>query len=170
MSLSERRGVRDRKPDNPVVGMLCDRYAEWYMDFRETGEATRSELAAVFFEKAADAAREFVEMEECSRPAPWNDYTRDPRSKHLMDKHYDERRAWAKAIDLLWTFSEDDAVDADALQEALLRMSFRRHASGHRRDRNEEHIFVKAAGIVREKAGIERMTDARSKDVRGDYR
>ena len=49
-------------------------------------------------------------------------------------------------------------------------MSFRRHRQGSRRDRNEEHIFVKAAGIVREKAGLDRMDDAREEAIHEDYR
>lgn len=170
MSVSKQRGFRERSPDKPVLGMLADRYSEWYLEFCPTGETTRSELAEVFFEKASVAAERYVEMEECSRPDVWNDYTRDPESKMWMNKHYDERTAWAKSIDLLWQFSEGEDVDADALREALVRMSLRRHRQGSRRDRNEEHIFVKAAGIVRERAGLDRMADAREEAIHEDYR
>lgn len=169
MSVSKQRGFRERSPDKPVLGMLADRYSEWYLEFCPTGDTTRSELAETFFEKASEAARDYVEMEECSRPDWWNDYTRDPESRHWMHKHFDERQAWAYAIDLLWQFSEGEEVDADALREALIRMSLRRHRQG-RRGRNEEHIFVKAAGIVRENAGIDRMTDARREAIHEDYR
>lgn len=87
-----------------------------------------------------------------------------------MNKHYDERTAWAHSIELLWKFSDGESVDADALREALVRMSLRRHRQGSRRDRNEEHIFVRAAGIVREKASLDRMTDTRHEAIHEDYR
>jgi hypothetical protein len=170
MSVQKQRGFRERNPGKPVLSILADRYAKWYLEFCPTGDTTRSELAEVFFENAREAAEDYVDMEECSRPAVWNDYTRDPESRHWMHKHFDERQAWAKSIDLLWTFSDGEDVDADALREALVRMSLRRHRDGNRRDRNEEHIFVKAAGIVREKAGLDRMTDARREAIHEDYR
>lgn len=170
MSVQKQRGFRERSPDKPVLGMLADRYSEWYLEFCPIGDTTRSELAETFFEKAREAARDYVDMEECSRPAPWNDFTRDPESRHWMHKHFDERQAWAKSIDLLWQFSDGEDVDADALREALVRMSVRRHRQGSRRDRNEEHIFVKAAGIVREEADIDRMDESRRKAIHKDYR
>lgn len=170
MSVQKQRGFRERNPDSPMLSILADRYSEWYLEFCPTGDTTRSELAEVFFEKASEAARDYVDMEECSRPDWWNDYTRDPESRMWMHKHFDERQAWAKSIDLLWTFSEGEDVDADALREALVRMSLRRHRQGSRRDRNEEHIFVKAADVVREKAGLDRMTDARREAIHEDYR
>jgi hypothetical protein len=169
MSTSKQQGFRERNPDKPVLGILGDRYSEWYLEFCPTGEATRSEFAEVFFENASEAAERYVEMEECSRPDWWNEYTRDPESKMWMNKHYDERTTWAKSIDLLWQFSDGEDVDADALREALIRMSFRRHRQGSRRDRNEEHIFVKAAKIVREKADLERMTEQRETSIHEDY-
>jgi len=169
IDVGEQRRYRERSPEKPVLGMLADCYAEWYLDFCPTGDTTRTELAEVFFEKAREAAERYVEMEECSRPAAWNDWTRDPESRHWMEKHLDERRAWAQAIDYLWQYSRGETVDADALREALIRQSFRCHSRGGRRDRNEEHIFVKAAGIVREKAGLDRMPDARSDAARRDY-
>jgi hypothetical protein len=150
--------------------MLGKSYAEWYLEFHPTGETSRSELAEVFFEKASEAAREYVEMERVSRPDWWNHFTRDPESRHWMHKHMDERKAWAEAIDLLWQFSDGEDVDADALRESLVRMSLRRHGEGTRRARNEEHIFVKAADIVRERAGLERMSDQRRHAIHGDYR
>jgi len=159
---SEQR-YRDRQPEVPVVSLVADNYALHR-------EATRTALAKKFAEHAAEAARRYVEMEECSRPAAWNDFTRDSESRYWMNKHMDERKAWAKALDLLRTFSDGQDVDADALREALVRMSLRRHKAGSRRDRNEEHIFVKAAEIVRETAGIDRMNEPRRKEVRGDYR
>lgn len=170
MSTTKQEGFRDRNPDQPVVSMLTDRYSKWYLEFCPTGDTTRSELAEVFFENAREAAEDYVDMEECSRPAAWNDFTRDPESRMWMHKHFDERQAWAKSIDLLWTFSEGEDVDADAFREALVRMSLRRHRQGSRRDRNEEHIFVKAADVVREKAGLDRMTDARRQAIHEDYR
>lgn len=170
MSVSEQRGFRDRNADRPVLGMLADRYSKWYLEFCPTGDTTRSELAEVFFEKASEAAERYVEMEECSRPGVWNNFARDPESRMWMNEHYDERTAWAKSIDLLWQFSNDQDVDADALREALIRMSIRRHRQGSRRARNEEHIFVKAAGVVREKADLVRMSDARQEAIREDYR
>lgn len=167
---TEQQRFRKRSPDKPVLGMLAERYSEWYLEFCPTGETTRSELAEVFFSEASEAAERYVEMEECSRPDVWNDFTRDAESKMWMHKHFDERTAWAKSIDLLWEFSDSDAVDADALREALLRMSFRRHSRGNRRDRNAEHIFVKAASVVREEANLDRITEARQSAIRGDYR
>lgn len=170
MSVQKQLGFRDRNPGEPVLSILADRYAKWHLEFCPTGDTTRSELAEVFFENAREAAENYVDMEECSRPAAWNEFTRDSESRMWMNKNYDERTAWAKSIDLLWKFSERQEVDADALREALVRMSLRRHRSGSRRDRNEEHIFVKAAGIVREKAGLDRMTDARREAIHEDYR
>jgi len=167
---TEQRRYRERNPNDPVLNLLADRYAKWYLEFCPTGDATRSEIAEQFFEHAREAATRYVEMERASRPDVWNDYTRDPGSRMRMNKHYDERTAWANSIDLLWQFSEGDAVDADALREALVRMSIRRHRAGHRRDRNEEHIFVKAAEIVRETAGLDRMPDARNDALYEDYR
>jgi hypothetical protein len=168
--IEKQRRLRKRSPEKPRLNLLADRYAEWYLDFCPTGDTTRSELAAEFFEHAAEAARRYVEIEECSRPAPWNGYTRDPESQMWMHKHIDRRKAWAKAIDLLWQYSDGDEVDADALREALVRMSLRRHKDGSRRDRNEEHVFSKAAGIVRDRAGLSRMHDDRDKAVEQDYR
>lgn len=170
MSVSEQRGFRERSPDKPVLGMLADRYSKWYLEFCPTGDTTRSELAEIFSERAREAAKSYVKMEECSRPDWWNDYTRDAESRMWMNKHFDERTAWAKSIELLWNFTEGEDVDADALREALVRMSFRRHRQGRRRDRNEEHVFAKAAEVVREKAGLERMSDARHEAIRRDYR
>jgi hypothetical protein len=158
-----------RRDEKPVLSLLADRYA-MRMEFQPTGDASRDELAEAFVSNARSAAERYVEMEECSRPAAWNDFTRDPESRHWMNKHFDERQAWAKSIDLLWRFSEGEDVDADALREALVRMSLRRHRDGSRRDRNEEHIFVKAAGIVREKAGLDRMAEPRREEIGRDYR
>lgn len=169
-SRSEQQRLRNRNEDKPLLSITADRYAEWYLEFHPTGGARRSDLAGVFFENASEAAREYVDMEECSRPDWWNDFTRDPESRRWMNKHHDERRAWAKSIDLLWQFSDGDDVDADALREALVRVSLRRHRNGTRRDRNEEHIFVKAARIVREQAGLERMAESRRKAIHADYR
>lgn len=168
--IEKQRRIRQRSPDKPRLNLLADGYAEWYLDFCPTGDTTRSELAAEFFEHAAKAARRFVEIEEASRPAPWNGYTRDAASRRWMHKHRDHRQAWAKSIDLLWQYSDDDAVDADALREALVRFSLRRHNAGSRRDHNEEHVFSKAAHIVRDCGGLSRMHDERYKTVRGDYR
>jgi len=170
MSVQKQRGFRERNPGKPVLSILADRYSKWYLEFCPTGDTTRSELAEAFFENAREAAEDYVDMEECSRPAAWNDFTRDPESQMWMHKHFDERQAWAKSIDLLWTFSDNEDVDADALREALVRMSLRRHRQGSRRDRNEEHVFVKAAVVVREKAGLDRMTDARREAIHEDYR
>jgi len=167
---TKQRRFRERSPEKPVLSILPDRYGKYYLEFCPTGDATRSEIAEVFFEKARKAAKSYVEMEEASRPAAWNDFHRDAESRMWMHKHEDERVAWGRSIDLLWTFSEGEKVDADALRESLIRMSYRRHEAGTRRDRNEEHIFVKAAGIVREKAGLDRMPEPRSQAVRGDYR
>lgn len=161
--------IRERNPDRPVLGLLRDRYSERYLEFCPTGDATRSELAEVFFENAREAARNYVEMEEVSRPDWWNDWTRDPESRHWMYKHLDERKAWARAIDYLWRFSDGEDVDNDALREALIREALSQHRQG-RRGRNEESALVKAAGIVREKAGLERMSDERSEEIYGDYR
>jgi len=166
----QQRRFRNRSPEKPVLSILPDRYGKYYLDFCPTGDATRSEIAEEFFEKARKAARDYVDMEEASRPADWNDFHRDAESRMWMHKHEDERVAWGRSIDLLWTFSEGEDVDADALREALIRMSYRRHEAGTRRDRNEEHIFVKAANIVREKAGLDRMPEGRRQAVRGDYR
>jgi len=157
-----------RRQGTPIVGPLCDRYRRHH-SHEATGDATRSELAEVFFEHAREAAEDYVEMERCSRPDWWNDWTRDHESLMWMREHLDERKAWAKAIDLLWRFSDGETVDADALREALIRMSFRRHRAGTRRDRNEEHIFVKAAGIVRDRAELDRMSDARHDEIFEDY-
>lgn len=170
MSASKQRRFRSRREDKPVLSLRADRYAEWYIEFCPTGDATLSEIAEVFFENARDAAESYVEMEACSRPDWWNDWTRDPESRMWMHKHLDERRAWAKSIDLLWQFSDGGAVDADAFREALVRMAIREHRHGSRRGRNREHAYLKAASIVREKAGVERMSDARSEAIHGDYR
>lgn len=165
---AKQQRYRERKPDRPVLGLLAERYSRHYLEFTPTGDTTRSELAEEFFENARKAAERYVEAERWSRPDVWNDWTRDPESRHWMETHLDHRRAWAKAIDVLWHFSDGQDVDADALQEALVRYSLRRHREG-RRGRNQEHIFVKAAGIVREKAGIERMSEARFEAVQADY-
>lgn len=170
MSAEKQHRIRQRNPDKPVVSRSLRRYSEWYLEFHPTGDTTRSELATVFFEKARQAAEDYVDMEQCSRPAPWNDFTRDPESRHWMHKHLDERRAWAKAIDLLWGFSDGEDVDADALREALVRMSLRRHSAGTHRDRNEEHVFVQAAKIVREKAQLDQMPEARREAIHEVYR
>ena len=170
IDIEKQRQLRKRSPEKPRLNLLADSYAEWYLDFCPTGDATRSEFAGVFFEHAAEAATAYVEIEESSRPAPWNGYTREAGSRRWMYKHYDHREAWAKTIDLLWQYSDGDAVDADALREALVRMSLRRHNAGSRRDHNEEHIFSKAAHIVRDRAGLSRMHDERYKSVRDDYR
>ena len=50
MSPSKQRGFRERSPDKPLLGMLADRYSEWYLEFCPTGETTRSEVAETFFE------------------------------------------------------------------------------------------------------------------------
>jgi|AntDeeMetagen681_2_1112603.scaffolds.fasta_scaffold02115_4 hypothetical protein len=165
---ASRTARRTRDPEKPVVGLLANRYAEWYMGFQPIGNAARTELAEVFVEKARDAARRYVEMERVSRPACWNDWTRDPESRHWMHKHFDERQAWARSIELLWEFSDGEEVDADALREALVRHSLRFHRQG-RRGRNEEHVLVKAAGIVRDTAGLDRMSDARREAIHSDY-
>lgn len=170
MTVTKQRKVRQRRSDKPLLSLSGRRYSEWYLEFHPTGNTTRSELAETFFEKARDAARDYVDMEACSRPAAWNDFTRDAESRMWMNKHYDERKAWAESIDLLWQLSDGENVDADALREALVRMSLRRHRQGSRRDRNEEHIFVKAARIVREKAGLDMMADAREEAIHEDYR
>lgn len=170
MSDQKQRGFRERNPDQPVLSTLVDRYSKWYLDFCPTGETTRSELAEIFFENARDAAERYVEMEECSRPAAWNDFTRDPDSRRWMHKHMDERKVWAKNIDLLWEFSDGEDVDADALREAMVRLSLRHHRQGSLRDLNKEHFFVEAAGIVREKAGLDRMPEARRDAIGEDYR
>jgi hypothetical protein len=169
MSEIKQRRFRERSPEKPVLALTADRYSEWYLEFCPTGEATRSEIAEVFFKKASVAAERYVEMEQSSRPDVWNEYTRDPQSRMWMNKHYDERTAWAKSIDLLWQFSDGQDVDADALREALVRMSLRRHRDGNHRDRNEEHVFVKAGRIVREKADLGRMTEQREKTIHEDY-
>ena len=168
--VQKQRNLRERNPGKPLLSVTADRYSKWYLEFCPTGNTTRSELAEVFFDHAREAARDYVNMKELGSPVPWEDCTPNPKIRHWRHKHLDERQAWAKSIDLLWTFSEGQDVDADALREALVRMSLRRHQDGTHRARNEEHIFVTAASIVREKAGLDRMADAREEAIHEDYR
>ena len=170
VDVQKQRGFRERNPEKPVLSLTADRYAKWYLAFCPTGEATRSALAEEFVARARDAAEEYVEMERCSRPDWWNDFTRDPESRAWMREHLAHRQAWAVAIDLLWHYSDDEQVDAHAIREALVRQSLRRHREGTRRARHEETAFCTAARIVRETAGLERMPEARRAAIREDYR
>jgi len=169
-TVRKQRGFRDRNRDKPVLSVLPEKYAEWYLEFCPTGDATRSDLAAAFVEHAREAAERYAETERYSRPVGWETWRRDPKSRAWMREHKAHRRAWAKAIDLLWEFSEGEQVDADALREALVRESIRRHWQGTRRARHEESAFCKAARLVREMADLDRMAEVRREAVHEDYR
>lgn len=166
--LSEQRRYRERSPEKPRVGYLGESYAEWYLGFCPTGDVTTSALAETFAEKARQQANEQRELAEVLDMADERDHTQQALYDHSREA-YHKRRAWGVALARLWRFSEGDAVDADALRESLLREGLRRHQRG-RHGRDEEHVLVKAAGIVRKKAGLDRMPDERRAAYRSDYR
>lgn len=159
------------------VGLLIDGF-QTRESFRRTDGVTRSELAEQFVEQSADYARRYAEIEEASRPAYWNDYQRDWESQRHMAEDRGQREAWAEAIDLLWTFSDGEDVDADALREALTRKSMRSYERAREERRHSKYWFVlnsresafsRASTLVREEAGLETYSEKELDTIREQY-
>lgn len=159
------------------VGRLIDGF-QTRESFQQNDGVTRSELAEEFVEQSADYARRYAEIEEASRPAYWNDYQRDWESQRHMAENRGQREAWAEAIDLLWTFSDGEDMDADALREALTRKSMRSYERAREERRHSKYWFVlnaresafsRASTLVREAAGLESYSETELDMIRKQY-
>lgn len=164
------------QPTEPRCSITADKHGV-REPFRETGDATRSELAEAFVEKT----REFAARVEDEHQSPlWECRWEFPEVERRAREYTCRREAWAKALDLLWAFSDGETVDADALREALVRQSLRRYHSAEdarksgkaywRHISAEETEFCRAASLVEELAGLEDMTDDRRDTIYEEYR
>lgn len=146
--------------------------------FQPADGVTRSQLAEQFVEKSTHHAETYADIEEASRPAYWNDYQRDGESERIMAESRGKREAWAEAIDLLWTFSDGETVDADALREALTRKSLRSYEQARETRRHSHYWFIvnaretafsRASTIVREAADLNQYSESDLTTIRKEY-
>jgi len=146
--------------------------------FDATPGASREALRVAIVTHCRRAADRVTSEREVGAPAEWNDHVRPWASRRRLAEARGEREAWATALDRLDAFTRGEAVDADALREALLRASIR---AGERardlprgdvrwfRARERERELARAAAVVADQSDLDRYSDADRAALRREY-